>query len=700
MTTNGNGQQHTIYPMIRECDPHSLIFIQSRAQMDFYIVDEYAELMQAGTTFDPCEAVEASDGTLFVWDGFHRGEAAKKINKPLTIRIEQGEKELAEWKAQGANVKHGLRRSQEDIRRSVLAALQHPRGATMSDRQIAEHCGTTHPTVGKYRKELEASGKIYQMPTRDVQRGDQTYQIEIAGAEAYYTIQELERVIRGRLTDTRKERLNYLQNIIQNTIAGQAYLRDIESELKGEKKWRKADLIATAKKLRAELEQLHCATCDFVGKDAQMFEQNGQWYCAKCFHAVQQPEQPQPPTGDAPELDNLILQRIPTEPKAQIETLRKMMFDIDDTLQGLVKQITGFPANIIRDRCHLLWERLSEHTPAKPFSFVCDVCGKTISAGGISSPDGKHICLPCAHKRQPTSFTEERANAEGREVITSYAEKMKAAATQASEANTGASEPNYIEKMLNVRIQNFSDDGLHLLIKLAKHELTRRHKPAQEGDQGKKYEYEITPGDGRVIMVCGGDNNYYVAYRKPNGSFRRLTRKELPVRGTRAEAQADLDAFAKQHNLQAAREDAPPAPEPATATTEPQAQESKPLAAATTKEEETVLGWYSQGWSVNKIADWCHISKSSVRQILQHAQTDAQKAIVEPQPPEPVQTPTTDAEAITDMIRLMDEQGMTFRGLEVFLNEQKIVRFETGKPWSKSVIEREIKKARKEGKII
>jgi hypothetical protein len=288
-----------------------------------------------------------------------------------------------------------------------------------------------------------------------------------------------------------------------------------------------------------------------------------------------------------------------------------------------------------------------------------------------------------------------------------------------------------------VRVQSFSDGGLRLLIKLAKRELTKRHRPQQEGShvESTKYVWE----DGRVISVergIGSANSYMTMYQKPNKlSWKRFVRPELIVRGTRAEAQADLDVFAKQHDLQAAREDAPPEPEPATATTE-QAQESKPLAATTTKEEETVLGWYSQGWSVNKIADWGHISKSKVSQIIQHAQTSEPPAAeplqleeetddtpafevglnitfedlipdretfpeTEPTtPPEPTPKPITDVEIAAYILRCKAENGETTRSLEQRLKDEGILNPETGRPYSKSKIDRMIQQARKEGKTI
>ncbi len=263
--TQHNGQQHNFHPPdTRLCNPHDLFFIQSRAEMNFEMVDEYAEMMGNGVTFDPCEGIEAEEGNVYVWDGFHRGESAKKNGSMLLVRIQPGTKEEAQWKAFGANIKHGLRRTRKDIERVIKHALQHHRGVKLSDREISRHCGCDHKTVAKYRQELETSGEIPQIQKRDISRTTkdgkiQTYQIEMPGAEAYFSISELEQIVRGYLSGERKERMNFLQHIINNTEAGKAYLREIEVSLKGEKKWRKADLYKAAKNLRDNLLQIRCS---------------------------------------------------------------------------------------------------------------------------------------------------------------------------------------------------------------------------------------------------------------------------------------------------------------------------------------------------------------------------------------------------------------------------------------------------------
>lgn len=150
---------------------------QPRAEVRIDIVEEYAEEMRLGAVFPP--VVAFFDGTEY-WlaDGFHRLAAALRArpSEPLETEVIQGTQSDAQWYSFSVNQTHGLRRTNEDKARAVKAALQHPRGASQSDREIGSHVGVTHPTVAKYRSELAASGKFFQMRNRTVTRGETTYQ--------------------------------------------------------------------------------------------------------------------------------------------------------------------------------------------------------------------------------------------------------------------------------------------------------------------------------------------------------------------------------------------------------------------------------------------------------------------------------------------------------------------------------------------
>jgi hypothetical protein len=165
--------------------PDELIFIQSRAATHDDLVAEYADLMADDDfDFDAIEALEDESGTIFVWDGAHRGAAALQVNRFLLVNLKPGTRVEAEWLALGANQKHGLRRSREDKQYVVRQALQHPEGVGRSDREIGRHCGVDHKTVGRIRAEMEASGEIPRITARTVTRNGVTYQQETAGISA------------------------------------------------------------------------------------------------------------------------------------------------------------------------------------------------------------------------------------------------------------------------------------------------------------------------------------------------------------------------------------------------------------------------------------------------------------------------------------------------------------------------------------
>lgn len=147
--------------------------IQPRATMDMITIQEYAEDMRNSAEFPPIEVV--FDGSVYwVWDGFHRVSAAISVKIPwLYANVKKGKKSDAQWLAYGANKSHGLRRKNEDKRRAVELALQHPRAASKSTRELAEHCGVAHSFVHKLKHELSVLGEQI-----EVTRNGQTYTMD------------------------------------------------------------------------------------------------------------------------------------------------------------------------------------------------------------------------------------------------------------------------------------------------------------------------------------------------------------------------------------------------------------------------------------------------------------------------------------------------------------------------------------------
>ncbi|GAB4422883.1 MAG: hypothetical protein Kow0031_01120 [Anaerolineae bacterium] len=165
----------------QQIDPKQAIFIQSRVAMNEEVIGEYFTLMKEGVQFEPAAGIldEATD-QVYVWDGSHRGEAARRLGELLAVNLRPGTREEAEWLALTANQKHGLQRNRADKQQAIRQALRHPRGVGLSNSEIARHCGVDHKTVGRIRAELEAAGEIPRITERLVTRNGVTYRQETA----------------------------------------------------------------------------------------------------------------------------------------------------------------------------------------------------------------------------------------------------------------------------------------------------------------------------------------------------------------------------------------------------------------------------------------------------------------------------------------------------------------------------------------
>jgi hypothetical protein len=159
----------------------SLSACQMRGQTQSEVVEEYAELYRQGVEMPP--VVCFSNGkTTWLVDGFHRAEAATDAGLlELPAEIRKGSLRDAILFSVGANTAHGLRRTNADKRRAVLALLTDKSWMKWSDRKIASQCAVSNRFVGNLREEISVNGSQIDSPAaaeRTVERNGKTYEMQ------------------------------------------------------------------------------------------------------------------------------------------------------------------------------------------------------------------------------------------------------------------------------------------------------------------------------------------------------------------------------------------------------------------------------------------------------------------------------------------------------------------------------------------
>jgi hypothetical protein len=134
--------------------------LQMRAGLQMQTVAEYAEILSEGSewTFPPVELMRRKDGSLVLVDGWHRVEAARRNEwETVSARVSSGTDNQIFEAALAANAEHGLRRTNDDKRKAVAAALKKWPG--FDARKIAKKCRVSHTFVSKL-KNAAAPGNV------------------------------------------------------------------------------------------------------------------------------------------------------------------------------------------------------------------------------------------------------------------------------------------------------------------------------------------------------------------------------------------------------------------------------------------------------------------------------------------------------------------------------------------------------------
>jgi hypothetical protein len=152
---------------------------QIRAELNQFVVDDYAMAMRQGADFPPI--VVFSDGQdYWLADGFHRLAAGQQAGlTEISTEIHAGTRRDALLFAVGANAHHGLPRTNLDKRRAVSMLLEDPEWCHWSDREIARVAAVSHEFVRTLRARLSVNP--WKSGERSVRRNGTTYSMSTSG---------------------------------------------------------------------------------------------------------------------------------------------------------------------------------------------------------------------------------------------------------------------------------------------------------------------------------------------------------------------------------------------------------------------------------------------------------------------------------------------------------------------------------------
>ncbi len=162
---NGSGSDQT--PLVEPCSadaarieevPLEAIDLtaetQARERLVWSTVEEYAERRRAGDDFPPVTLFY--DGRrYYIGDGHHRVAAARQVDATtITAEVKPGDERAARLYAAGANLRHGLKRSNADKRKAVMILLADPLWRRRADSSIARYAGVDPKSVKTWRAEV------------------------------------------------------------------------------------------------------------------------------------------------------------------------------------------------------------------------------------------------------------------------------------------------------------------------------------------------------------------------------------------------------------------------------------------------------------------------------------------------------------------------------------------------------------------
>lgn len=243
--------------------------LQSRAEMNEEVVQEYMHIILGGTQMPPITVFH--DGKKYhLADGWHRFSGHKAAGfTEIEATIIEGSRRDAILYSVGANDDHGLRRSNEDKRRSVSILLDDFEWSEWSDSDIARACKVSSVFVNKYRKIIKGD----EVPAiRKVKRGDTEYEMDtstIGIKPVEYEDDKLEEMATEfkAIADENEElRTRLAVKVMEGTEEEKQEAQAIITELR-----------ETVKSLEAQVKGLTASRDAFQSKNAELLKQVNYW---------------------------------------------------------------------------------------------------------------------------------------------------------------------------------------------------------------------------------------------------------------------------------------------------------------------------------------------------------------------------------------------------------------------------------------
>jgi urease gamma subunit len=151
---------------------------QARAKINKNVVEEYAQLLDEGTTFPP--VVVFGEKNILA-DGWHRYFAHRAAGiKEIEVESHEGGVRDAIFYGFGANKSRGLQMNRADAKNIIVRMLMDKEWAKLGDRKIAEHVGVSSTTVLRMRQAMEGAGQLIKKLKKSYVRDGKEIEIDVS----------------------------------------------------------------------------------------------------------------------------------------------------------------------------------------------------------------------------------------------------------------------------------------------------------------------------------------------------------------------------------------------------------------------------------------------------------------------------------------------------------------------------------------